>query len=64
MVIVFVFKPVFVDVPIPGLQAQNHVRYLLKIHVLGSLSQSEFSAFGVETRNLHPANQKMVTRPY
>lgn len=46
MVIVFAFKPVFMEVPISGPQAQNHVRYLLKIRVLGSLSQFELSVFG------------------
>ena len=56
MVIVFAFKPVFMEVPISGPQAQNHVRYLLKIRVLGSLSMGP--------RNLHPINQKMVNLPY
>lgn len=46
MVIVFAFKPVFMEVPISGPQAQNRVRYLLKIRVLGSLSQLELSVFG------------------
>lgn len=39
-------------------QAQNHVKYLLKIHILGPPSQLEFNAFGMETRNPYPISQK------
>lgn len=52
------FKLVSVEVPFSGLQAQNHVKYLLKIHILGPPFQFELSAFGMETRNLYPINQK------
>ena len=58
MVTIFAFKPMLVEVLFSGFQAQNHGRYLLKIHILGPLSQFEISVFAVEPRNLHPINHK------
>lgn len=58
MVTMCAFKPGFVEVPGCGPQAQNHVRDLLKIHILGPLPHFELSAFGVKTRKLHPIHKK------
>lgn len=58
MVTIFVFQTVFVEVPSSGLQAHNHVKYLLKLHILGPPFQFELSVFAMDTRNLHPINQK------
>lgn len=58
MVTTVAFQTVFVEVPFPGLQGHSHVKYLVKIGILGPPFQFELSAFGVATRNLHPINQE------
>lgn len=54
----FAFKPGLVEVPSSGLQVHDHVTYLLEVHVHAPLPLFELSAFGVQTRQLRPINQK------
>lgn len=50
MLTIFAFKPMFVKVPSSGLQAQNYVKYFLKVHILRPHFQKfELNAFEWKT---------------